>query len=175
MNEHDDSQLRLLLNDLPRGIDPARDLWPGVEARVAAPVRRRRVPAAAIAAGVAALATLTVFFAAPPDGEGSGSGARLERAYQQVDVAYRPLREASLQRYRAGAQQLDPQLRRVIDVNLAVIDGALAEIRAALASRPDDAALRQMLQQTYEQQLAIIDAVTPRPAPADQTHYRGAL
>ena len=175
MNEHDDSQLRVLLNDLPRGIDPARDLWPGVDARIAAPARRRRVPATAIAAGVAALATLTVFVAAPPEREGSGSGVRLERAYQQVDVAYRPLREASLQRYRAGAQQLDPQLRRVIDVNLAVIDGALAEIRAALAGRPDDAALRQMLQQTYEQQLAIIDAVTPRPAPADQTHYRGAL
>ncbi len=84
-----------------------------------------------------------------------------------VDSAYSPLREASLARYRAGADQLDPQLRKSIEANLAVIDRALAEIRAALAGRPADAALRQMLQQTYEQQLAIIDAVTPRQmAPA---------
>jgi hypothetical protein len=75
-----------------------------------------------------------------------------------------------------GADRLDPQLRKTVEANLAIIDRALAEIRTALASRPSDAALGQMLQRTYDQELAIVDAVTPRQAIApDQSRYRGAL
>ncbi len=99
-----------------------------------------------------------------------------EWAYEQLDSAYRPLRQASLERYRGGADRLDPQLRAIVESNLAVIDGALTEIRVALASRPGDAALRQMLQRTYEQELALIDAVTPPQMDLqDQIRYRGTL
>ena len=54
---------------------------------------------------------------------------------------------------------MDPALRHTVEVNLAIIDRALTEIRTALKNRPSDAALGAMLKRTYEQELAIIDAV----------------
>ena len=64
-----------------------------------------------------------------------------EWAYQQLDTAYQPLRQASLERYRTRADQLDPQLRATVETNLAIIDHALTEIRVALASRPSDSSV----------------------------------
>jgi len=176
MNEHDDPQSRLaaLMRNLPRGIEPARDLWPDVAARLNEPYRRDRSWERVLAAGIASLIVSALFI--------GFSHVNLERnarplwAYQQLDTAYQPLRKASLERYRDSADRLDPELRRTIESNLAIIDGALTDIRRALASHPSDAALGQMLQRTYEQELAIIDAVTPpQKNAADQSRYRGAL
>jgi hypothetical protein len=176
MNEHDESPSRLdtLAGKLPRSIEPARDLWAGIEARIATPRRRSRAADLALAAGIAAL-TVGAWFLGSLRDEAKPAGAPL-LAYQQLDTAYQPLRRASLERYRASADRLDPQLRKIVEANLAIIDRALNEIRVALASRPNDAALGQMLRKTYEQELAIVDAVTlPQSNAPDQTRYRGAL
>ena len=132
------------------------------------------MPDLALAAGIAAL-TVGAWFLGSLHDEAKPAVAPLW-AYQQLDTAYQPLRQASLERYRTSADQLDPQLRKTVEANLEIIDRALNEIRVALANRPSDAALGQMLQRTYEQELAIIDAVTPPQSNApDQTRYRGAL
>jgi hypothetical protein len=190
MNTHDEGLERIATaaGELTRAIEPERDLWPGIEARIAErPSRARAVPRRsrawdrALAAGIGALTVGALFFGLA---QHERSVASPEWAYEQLDSAYRPLRQASLERYRGGADRLDPQLRAIVESNLAVIDGALTEIRVALASRPGDAALRQMLQRTYEQELALIDAVTPprfhavplpRMDPQDQIRYRGTL
>jgi len=176
MSNHDQTGLRLeaLTEELPRSIEPARDLWAGIEARIATPQRRSRAWDLALAAGIAAL-TVGAWLLGSLHGETNRAVAPLW-AYQQLDTAYQPLRKASLERYRTSADRLDPQLRKTVEANLEIIDRALNEIRVALANRPSDAALGQMLQRTYEQELAIIDAVTPPQSTApDQTRYRGAL
>jgi hypothetical protein len=176
MNERDDSipKLDALVGALPRAIQPPRDLWPTVNARIALRVRRSRPWELAVAAMLAAVTVSAMFIGFSHDAQ--PRVAAPQWAYEQLDSAYRPLRQASLERYRAGADRLDPQLRKTVEANLAIIDRALADIRTALASRPSDAALGQMLQRTYDQELAIVDAVTPRQAIApDQSRYRGAL
>ena len=173
MNTNDDASERIetAIGQLPRSIEPERDLWPVIEARIVQ--RRSRAWDLALAAGIGALTVGALFFGLAQQ---QARDASPEWAYEQLDSAYRPLREASLERYRGGADRLDPQLRAIVESNLAVIDGALTEIRVALASRPDDAALRQMLQRTYEQELALIDAVTPPGMDLqDQIRYRGTL
>ena len=45
--------------------------------------------------------------------------------------------------------------------NLAIIDQALSEIRLALKDRPNDPALNQLLQRTYEQEIGVLNAVLP--------------
>jgi hypothetical protein len=175
MNERDESQFRLdaLIDELPRAIEPAHDLWPDIAARIATPRQRSRTWQLALAAGLAALTVGALFVGVTRE---VNQGAAAPRwAYQQLDTAYQPLRNASLERYRERADRLDPELRQTVEANLAIIDRALNEIRVALASRPSDAALGQMLQRTYEQELAIIDAVTPPTDAPDQSRYRGAL
>jgi hypothetical protein len=174
MNERDDPipKLDALIGRLPRAIDPPHDLWPALNARIA--LRPRSRPwELAVAAGLAAVTVSAMFVGFSHDAQPRVPGPQW--AYEQLDTAYRPLRQASLGRYRSGADRLDPQLRKTVDTNLAIIEGALAEIRSALASRPSDAALGQMLQRTYEQELAIVDAVTPQTVAPDQSRYRGAL
>jgi hypothetical protein len=168
------AHLEALTEDLPRSIEPSRDLWAGIEARIATPQRRSRVWDLALAAGIAML-TVGAWLLGSLHGETNPAVAPLW-AYQQLDTAYQPLRKASLERYRTSADRLDPELRKTVEANLEIIDRALNEIRVALANRPSDAALGQMLQRTYEQELAIVDAVTPPQSNApDPTRYRGAL
>ena len=171
MNANADEMLDASIARLPRSIEPSRDLWPYVDARIATPAARAPVWQLALAAGIAGLFVGALVLgwprAVPPDGT---------IAYrQQLDAAYSPLRQASLTRYRARADRLDPALRRTVEANLAIIDRALAEIRIALERDPDDAELGQILKRTYEQELAIVDAVTPPNAPVESQPYRGAL
>jgi hypothetical protein len=176
MNTNDAASDRLdeITGELPRAIEPERDLWLGIEARIAAPRLRSRTWDLALAAGIGALTVGALFIGVAY--KQTQQVAAPEWAYQQLDTAYQPLRRASLERYRTRADRLDPQLRAVVESNLAIIDRALAEIRIALASRPSDAALGAMLQRTYEQELALIDAVTPPQMDApDQMRYRGTL
>jgi len=170
MNANSDEALDALTARLPRSIEPSRDLWPYVDARIASPTPRAPLWQLALAAGIAALFVGALLLGMP-----RGIPADSAVAYrQQLDAAFSPLRQASLTRYRARADRLDPALRRTVETNLAIIDRALAEIRVALERDPDDAELGQILKRTYEQELAIIDAVTPN-APVDPQQYRGAL
>lgn len=180
MNERKDSnpQLDALIGRLPRAIDPPRSVWPSIEARIALPRQRSRPWEFALAAVVAAMTMSAMFVGYSHDAQPRVAAPRW--AYEQLDATYRPLRQASLERFRDSADRLDPALRATVEANLAIIDDALSEIRSALASRPSDAALGQMLQRTYEQELAIVEAATPRTsAPPtivpDQSRYRGAL
>jgi len=160
--------------DLPREIQPQRDLWHGIEARIAPLARRSRWTEFAVAAGVAAFVSVAMFFWLERGGLHDQSDMQL--AYRQLEATYRPLRAVALARYRGQAELLDPALRKTVDENLAIIDEALNEIRMTLADRPNDPALRQLLQWTYVQELAVIDAVTPQRTDGVVTaHYRGEL
>jgi len=171
MNADSDGKLDASIARLPRSIEPSRDLWPYVDARIETPAPRAPLWQLALAAGIAALFVGALFFGWPSAAPADGTIAYR----QQLDAAYSPLRQASLTRYRAQADRLDPALRRTVETNLAVIDRALAEIRVALERDPDDAELGQILKRTYEQELAIVDAVTPPNASVDRQQYRGAL
>src|SRR5436190_13823771 len=63
MSEHDpnptDAELRFRLRQLPRELEPARDLWPGIAARLPEP-RRRPLPAWGIGLALAASVALAV-------------------------------------------------------------------------------------------------------------------
>ncbi|HTO57937.1 MAG TPA: hypothetical protein VMJ74_09075 [Pseudomonadales bacterium] len=171
MNDTTSDKLDSLIARLPQTIEPSRDLWPYVDARITVRAPRAPVWQLALAAGIAAAFVSALFLGVPRESETTRTFAYR----QQLDAAYAPLRQASLTRYRARADRLDPALRRTVETNLAIIDRALAEIRVALERNPDDADLGQILKRTYEQELAIIDAVTPpNPSPAPQ-QYRGAL
>jgi hypothetical protein len=142
---------------LPRSILPERDLWTGIEARlapVAPPVTRRRwyQPLVLLAAALFLLI----------------AGATLATLYQRQTTSQFALEQ---QRYAQATADLARKLaddpahlsastRAVVERNLVIVDQAIQEAEAALASDPGNAELEQMVLARYAQRLALLKHAT---------------
>jgi len=143
---------------LPRSIEPGRDLWAGVETRIAQratwSVQRFRWRAALAAAAVLVIALglyrLLPPFAAHdrPAGEGAGWAtvqADFDRATSELGLIFAAERE-----------RLRPETVALLERNLAIIDAAIAESRAALARDPASAELRQLYAAAARQKVELL-------------------
>lgn len=140
---------------MPRSVLPARDLWPGIEARLdRAPGPRLRprwftprpLLVAAAIGGLLLGATLATLW--------QRQGARREFVLEQSRYA-----QASADLARALAANpaaLAPETRAVVERALNTLDQAIAEAEAALAADPRNASLEQMLVARYEQRLDLL-------------------
>jgi hypothetical protein len=139
--------------ELPREIQPPRDLWPGIAGRIA-PKRWWARPGVSLAAAAVAIAI----------GSSALTAVWMDRApVAPVAVAAddweRDLDEASAELRAALASQrdeLDPATLAVVDENLRIIDRAIEDTRRALASDPDDEALRRSLVAVSEQRITLL-------------------
>jgi len=123
-----------LVRNLPRRIEPGRDLWPGIEGRLR-PRRRasgKRFYRLAAAAAVAVIAAGLYF------GLRAGAPAPGHAGRTAVQTRARP----------------DPDA--VVARNLDVVDRAIARIRAALTRDPGNPALYDFLYQAYRQKGRLI-------------------
>ncbi len=159
--------------ELPREIEPARDLWPGIAGRIAAagltPSRRRAVAWRGIAAAALVVAAVLVGVSvgrrslppAPPATSAAvpasltGAG-NLDGAIAEYARASRMLREALARRQAA----MNDDTARVVFDNLAIIDGAIGRIRTALASDPGNRDLAVLLVATYQQEIELLQRAT---------------
>ncbi len=134
---------------LPPEIEPERDLWPAIAARL--PAARRRSWPWALAASLVLAAGLAIVVrqaglapqsevppASPPSLATAPRLSPVARsAYAQTDQA---LAEIRLQLRRTVAEreaELPEATRRLVHENLETIERAIAEIEAALAERPE--------------------------------------
>ena len=154
---------------LAKEMAPERDLWPGIEEAISRPQRSRWTPRFAQAAAVVLMigASSGLTWLATKDRvqviEVVPAGLAVEQAsfggryalgvgYQE---AHRDL-EAQLQTELA---RLSPDAREEIELNLAMIRGAIAEINEALAEEPDNPLLQELLLQTYKEELTLMQRV----------------
>ncbi len=169
---------------LPRAVEPARDLWPGIAARITAsnvvpgefPGRaRRRVPLAAAAAAAAILVAATAVVTAV-----RGRGARpsataglqsSEPGAVQASLAladarstYETARTQLLAALAARRGSLSPATLRVVDDNLRIIDRAVREMEDALARDPGNADLPALLVAAYRQEIDMLQRAAALPA-----------
>ncbi len=169
--------LRALAADLaalPGEIPPARDLRPGIAARIAEgsedgstlgarqALRTLRWPLAAAALIlVVGTAWLTAALAGGPRAPGEtgpvAEGPAAEVAPEAALTAAGSLEAEYLPAIRQLAEllerrrsELSPETVRTLEENLRVIDRAIEESRRALAADPDDRVLREMLVGGYE-------------------------
>lgn len=148
---------------------PATNLWPGIAERLErrTPVvplhaRRRRftlsltqlaaAAAIVVALGLSAGLWLGTRGRAAPPATALTPAALTPAAEVSYDKAVAEL-EAALQQHRT---QLDTATVRVIQENLAVIDQAIAEAKAALAADPANVYLNTHLAQTQRQKLDLL-------------------
>lgn len=171
------SRLRELLASvaaLPRVIEPQRDLWPAIAARlgseghtVVAP-RRRLLAWAGLAAAAVLLIGLTAVITARLVRPGLESEARwvsgpdvqpvvasghdFEAAFGEYERAASSLRAVLAER----RAQLAPATLRVVEDNLAIIDVSLGDLREALRAHPDNPELSLLLASTYRRQIDLL-------------------
>lgn len=181
--QRDDDAVMQAARALPREIAPARDLWPGIEAAIAAKPARREWPWKQLVAQAAAVVLLVggssgVTWLALHDGGATGSDP----------VVAEPLQFATVgsfgSRYHLGPEfvdahaalasgldqnlaQLPPETREAVAKNIADIRAAIGEINQALADQPDNTLLQKLLLDTYREELSLmrkVDSIARRTA-----------
>jgi hypothetical protein len=156
---------------LSRSIDPPRDLWPAIAARLgeqARPAPRHRQWPMALAAGVAIAAVsavLTWGLLREPGtigGSGTGDAALVPVSYgpnSALDAGQLQTRDELLAQFRERLAGLPPETREAVLKNLAIIQHAADDIDAALADNPGSGLLNQLLFGTYQEELRIYSQV----------------
>jgi hypothetical protein len=181
-----DSGMRLdaALRELPRGLEPARDLWPQIAARidgaraVAPAAGRPRRPgwrwqaaAAVLLVAGSSLLTATLLDRNEPAGQAAVTAPSTATAPAPAGVVAMPaafgpagtLDPEYLAARRQLTQVLDqriaalpPSTRAKLEFNLGEMRRAADEINAALAGQPGDPLLEELLLGTYQDELAML-------------------
>ena len=163
--------------ELPKEVEPQRDLWPGIAARLGEAPRRAEprgsrwpmaLAAGVLVASVSALLTWSVVRAPDPATQPQAVATDYLAA-DIVPVSYGPnsgltaqelvARDELVVRFREKFTTLRPETRDAIVKNLAIMQAAADEIDAALAKDPASGMLKGMLVGTYKQELQLYSTV----------------
>ncbi|HWJ07632.1 MAG TPA: hypothetical protein VNS57_17775 [Steroidobacteraceae bacterium] len=172
-----ETRLDAWLRDLPQGVEPSRDLWPAIEARLE-PRARRWAPSWAWQAAAAVLlvagsslltatlldddgtsgkmaATPGATVAAPADVSAAAVPANYA-AGSQLDPEYLAARRQLTAMLNERIANLPDSTRAKLEQNLAEMRRAAEQINAALAEQPGDPLLQDLLLKTYQDELAVL-------------------
>lgn len=154
---------------LEKSVSPGRDLWPGIEAAIgdaAEPAPRTRPWLAQAAAvlllvGASSLITYTLTVREPAVSPvATNAGLELAPASfggdYQLGADYQLARAGLENRLDSVLERLSPEQRAEVEENLEIIQGAIAEINAALEEEPDNVLLQELLLDTYREELAVM-------------------
>ena len=157
MNKPVDENLDAALAKLPRTAEPARDLWPGIAARIAA--RRSRVRngwsyGVAVAAVVVAAAAVTWSLHRSP-APGTQMVTQATTNHGVVTKAVDMLAQFTAQL--VSDTNLPPKARAALLDNLRMVNIDILHTQAALKKYPDDVNLRALLFNLYQQQARLLN------------------
>lgn len=154
---------------LAREIRPERDLWPGIEAAITQPQRSRWMPRLAQAAAVVLLvgASSGVTWLSTRDDVRIIEVIPMSVAVEQASfggqyalgVGYQEAHRDLEAQLRVELAKLSPEAREEVESNLAMIRGAIQQINEALVDQPDNSLLQELLQETYKEELALMQRV----------------
>ncbi len=162
-------RLQSLLDELPRELEPERDLWPDIEA--ALPLRRDRptrlrpwrlaVAALLLVAATAAITAALVGNEAPVPPSPTATLVELSPPDWQAEMRQASdLLAATLEQRK---DELDPATLAVVEENLAIIDRAIADCAAALETDPDDDELRRALLAVWRKKIDLLEQASRLP------------
>jgi len=173
-------ELRDLAAALPRSLEPPRNLWPGIEARISeAKVARgrfgRRALLAAAAAVVVVSSVVTAYFigrsqavvvtAEPPAAVESGPSAVLLASFEGLGVNnYLDTRTVLLDALEARKHELSADTLDLVMENLLLIDQAMDRIAEALGEDPENEFLMKQLAGAYRRQIDLLQRAVRMPA-----------
>jgi hypothetical protein len=146
---------------LPRAIPPERDLWAGIEGRLR-PVGRGRValPAWLLAAAAVLLIASSSAVTVALLRSGRTSAGSLPAGFAVAEAQAVQTADHLSAEYQRARNALAPSTREVIERNLAVIDRALAEARAALAGDPGNPNLLPLVLAAWQRKIEFLERVS---------------
>jgi len=174
------------LRELPQSIEPAHDLWPGIESRLAAlppaaamaesarPVYRSapRLRWLAAAAMVACLAVgVWIGRSLLPGGPAGGAPPIADRtavpslaptafdAAYVSDPRYERQRRALVRALQERLAALPPPARAKVSASLAAVEKAKKDLEQALGQDPGNALLQELLINTYQDEMRVLTDV----------------
>ena len=183
MNPSRFESLDAALASLPRGVRPARELWPGIERGIARAAaldaaqggapgpRAGRMPWPMALAASVLLASLTGALCWSVARERAGAESLAQRAGAEgpdgipvnfqppMDADYVAARAALLRTFNERLDLLAPATRARVRADLETIRKANADIRAALAQDPASPLLWQLLRNTWQQEISLYTSV----------------
>lgn len=158
------------VNELPTEVQPARDLWSGIESRLAAPqlqqpphrnAWRKWAPPVALAASVA-LVAIGVWIGTqfnrpvqPPVMQSAGALIRTA----MMDPGYQRHREELLRELPAKLAQLPPESQQRVGDSLKSIQQAMQSIESDLGRDAGNALLQELLISTSQEEMRVLTAV----------------
>lgn len=172
-------RLEARLRELPRDLEPGRDLWPGIAAAIeprASGARRRPTWLAQAAAGVLLVAGSSLLTAKLLDRDAAEGQKSVEVESQPAAVAtegfaampaafgpsvrldpeYAAARAQLTVMLQARMEKLPRSTRAKLETNLGEMRRAAEQINAALAEQPGDPLLEELLLKTYQDELAVL-------------------
>jgi hypothetical protein len=165
------------LRDLPDTIEPRRDLWPDIAARLAkeaaaaAPTRSRwtRWQTAGVAAGFAAAVVVGILIGrgtAPLLGRAGPTTIALTPAPAYIhDARYTHERAALLGTFNERLATLPPATRAKVLTSLQTIEHSIKDIQDALGRDPSNALLQELLVDTYQDEMRVLTTVDESAPP----------
>lgn len=143
---------------LPPSVAPPPSVWQAIERRTAGarpetivPLRRPRSRVIWLAAAAIALMVMSSALTSLWLKRGSGGNT-----FTASQAEYSRVTAELAQQLERNHSELSPRTLAVLQRNLAIIDGAIAEAEAALRSDPGDASLEEMLLARYRQRLELL-------------------
>jgi len=141
--------------DLPKRIEPARDLWTGIAARVGK--REVRNGKRWWRTALAAAATLVIGFAVyrllPPF---AAHYRPVGEGWLAVEAQYEQASDELTRALATERDRLAPATVALLERNLAVIDAALRESRDALARDPENVELRGLVASAAREKVELL-------------------
>jgi hypothetical protein len=184
------TRLAGMVEALPRELEPSRDLWVGIEARLQqqpAESRsrgsRRGAASApgfrgfwlAVAAVLAVSLGVVIYGALSPRPMGPSSngpstaevgsfgGTALIAPYGEVDTQLTEVASGLEQGFRARQVTLSPRVRSAIERNLAIVDEAIRLSREALAADPTNHRAAAMLRDMHRTRIQLLEKANQVP------------
>jgi hypothetical protein len=162
MTTQPDSKLRAAIDRLPRHIDPARDLWPGIAQSIEQKRQAKPRPAwtyamaASLMIGVGAAG---MWFALAQRASVQPSNlAQVTVGGAGDESAYFAQRAAFAEHSVETAPNLAPATRAVILNNLKIIENSIGQIQGALAKDPSNPQLQGLLLDLYQDESRLLVA-----------------
>ena len=173
----DDERLARHLAALPRKIQPSRDLWPGIEARIATRRQGSRhragrlptVPTWAWWTSAAAVCLTLLLIALPVVLEWSAPRDASPFPGDLAALAWQARQEDDVFGTRQGLEMvlgaakatgsLSPEAVADVESGLRTLDRAIGETRAALDRNPDDPRLQRLLAERYRQEALLLHRI----------------
>lgn len=188
MNQSHDP-LDSLLAELPRAVQPSRDLWPDIQAQIAAEAPEVRAPlhtqrwfqlAAAVVLVVAS--SVITFFVVQSSMQKQIVQARNEvtqqmqpvlpampvrfDGYEGLGKGYEEARAQLDVEYAKHIQSLPPVVRAKVERDIGDLRRSAREISSTLAQYPSDPLLQDLLVSTYQREMQLLSEVNTMAAAA---------